>query len=56
MSQLIVTSRYLKNGNQKNKTSAETTQSTLQPVKQLKFVIKTLLTEMITLQKIRKSL
>lgn len=55
LSQLIVTSRYLKSGNQKIKTSAETTQSTSPLVKQLKFVTKILLIEIITLQKISKN-
>ena len=55
LSQIIVTSRYLKSGTQKSKTSAETTQSTSQPVKQLKSVTKTLWIEMITLQRIKNS-
>lgn len=51
LSQIIVTSRYLKSGTQKSKNK----QSTSQPVKQLKSVTKTLWIEMITLQRIKNS-
>ncbi len=55
-SQIIVTSRYLKSGTQKkSRTSEEIIQNISQPVKQLKFVIKILLTEMITLPKTNKN-
>lgn len=45
MSQLIVTSRYLKSGNQKNKTkqNAEIIQSILLPVKLSRYAVKNLL-------------
>lgn len=57
MSQLIVTSRYLKNGNQKNKNkNAETIQSILLPVKLSRYEVKNLLTEMPMQLKIKSSL
>lgn len=56
MSQLIVTSRYLKTEIRKIKQNEETIQSILLPVKQSRYEVKNLLTEMPMQLKIKSSL
>ena len=56
MSQLIVTSRYLKNGNQKNKTKRRNYTKYIVPVKLSRYEVKNLLTEMPMQLKIKSSL
>ena len=56
MSQLIVTSRYLKTEIRKIKQNAETIQSILLPVKLSRYEVKNLLTEMPMQLKIKSSL